>query len=160
TAWPSTPGEIVDGHDVAGLIALLQSYLQGETVAAEVPPGPSLPEPALPKKPTIAPSPEAILKQLIETYGVSGGHEGNVARAVAQLLPAWAKRETDEAGNVWLRWAGNGKSPSIMVVAHQDEIGYEVRSILPDGRLELESKGGGVLAYFMGHAALVHSVNG
>src|SRR5262249_28941117 len=29
-----------------------------------------------------------------------------------------------------------------------------------DGRLELESKGGGVLAYFMGHAALVHSANG
>jgi putative aminopeptidase len=47
-----------------------------------------------------------------------------------------------------------------LVVAHQDEIGYEVHSILPDGRLELESKGGGVLAYFLGHAALVHSANG
>jgi putative aminopeptidase FrvX len=46
------------------------------------------------------------------------------------------------------------------VVAHMDEIGYEVRSIMPDGRLELESKGGGVLAYFLGHAALVHSANG
>jgi putative aminopeptidase FrvX len=160
TAWPSTPGEIVDGHDVAGLIALLQSYLQGETAAAEVPAAQPLAEPALPKKLAIAPSPEAILKQLIETYGVSGGHEGNVAHAIAQLLPPWAKTETDEAGNLWLRWAGNGKSPSIMVVAHQDEIGYEVRSILPDGRLELESKGGGVLAYFMGHAALVHSTNG
>ena len=41
-----------------------------------------------------------------------------------------------------------------------DEIGYEVHSILPDGRLELETKGGGVLAYFLGHAALVHSANG
>src|SRR5262249_17961184 len=28
------------------------------------------------------------------------------------------------------------------------------------GRLELESRGGGVLAYFLGHAALVHSANG
>jgi putative aminopeptidase FrvX len=41
-----------------------------------------------------------------------------------------------------------------------DEIGYEVGSILPDGRLELASKGGGILAYFLGHAALVHSANG
>jgi putative aminopeptidase FrvX len=35
-----------------------------------------------------------------------------------------------------------------------------VRSIGSDGRLELESKGGGVLAYFLGHAGLVHSANG
>jgi putative aminopeptidase len=35
-----------------------------------------------------------------------------------------------------------------------------VHSILPDGRLELETKGGGVLAYVMGHAAFVHSGNG
>ncbi len=41
-----------------------------------------------------------------------------------------------------------------------DEIGYEVRTVLPDGRLELQSRGGGVLAYFLGHAALVHSANG
>src|SRR5262249_45387666 len=165
STWPSTPGEIVDGHDVAGLNTLLQSYFQGETAAIEIPPAQVLAEPAPPKRPSLAPSPEAILKQLIETYGVSGGHEGNVARAIAQLLPPWAKTETDEAGNLWLRWAGNGQSkgpkvPSIMVVAHQDEIGYEVHAIQPDGRLELESKGGGVLAYFMGHAALVHSANG
>jgi len=41
-----------------------------------------------------------------------------------------------------------------------DEIGYEVHSVLADGRLELKDEGGGVLAYFMGHAALVHSGNG
>jgi len=41
-----------------------------------------------------------------------------------------------------------------------DEIGYEVRSVAADGHLELEGKGGGVLAYFLGHAALVHSANG
>jgi putative aminopeptidase len=41
-----------------------------------------------------------------------------------------------------------------------DEIGYEVHSIEPNGHLEVESKGGGVLAYFLGHAALVHSANG
>jgi putative aminopeptidase FrvX len=160
TAWPSTPGEIVDGRDVDALVALVASYLQGKTDVNGIPMVLVMEEPAPPKKPEAAPSPESILKQLIETYGVSGGHEGNVARAINQLLPPWAKTETDEVGNVWLRWAGNGKSPSMMVVAHMDEIGYEVRTILPDGRLELESKGGGVLAYFMGHLAVVHSANG
>src|SRR5262249_14244856 len=183
TAWPSTPGEIVLGQDVIGLARLVEAYLRSEAETAdkgqakkpaetlspealltqlkEIRHGLGLPEPSTPKRPTIAPSPEAILKQLIETYGVSGGHEGNVTRAIAQLLPPWAKTETDEAGNLWLRWPGSSTSnaPTILVVAHQDEIGYEVHAILPDGRLELESKGGGVLAYFLGHAALVHSAN-
>jgi putative aminopeptidase FrvX len=160
TAWPSTPGEVVDGNDVAALIALLTGYLHGEAKKIELPTAKELAEPASPAKPATAPSPESLLKRLIETYGVSGGHEGNVAKAVANLLPPWAKTETDEAGNLWLHWKGNGKGPSIAVVAHQDEIGYEVHSILPDGRLELTSEGGGVLAYFLGHAALVHSANG
>lgn len=160
TAWPSTPAEVVDGHDVASLLTLLESYLQGQSPKIELPAPQTLREPSPPAKPGVAPSPEIILKQLIETYGVSGGHEGNVTEAVRRLLPPWAKTEADEAGNLWLRWKGNGTGPSIAVVAHQDEIGYEVHSILPDGLLELESKGGGVLAYFMGHAALVHSANG
>jgi putative aminopeptidase FrvX len=160
TAWPSTPAEFLDGHDVAALITLLEDYLEGQAQPVEVPSAKILPEPSQPNKPAVAPTGEAILKLLIETYGVSGGHEGNVAKAVTQLLPAWAKTETDQAGNLWLHWHGNGKGPSIVVVAHQDEIGYEVHSILPDGRLELEPKGGGVLAYFLGHAALVHSANG
>jgi putative aminopeptidase FrvX len=120
---------------------------------------PALPAP---QRPATAPSPETILKQLTETYGVSGGHEEHMRDAVSALLPAWAKPETDDAGNLILHWNGGGsaagkKSPSIAVVAHMDEIGYEVHAILPDGRLELESKGGGVLAYFLGHTALVHS---
>jgi putative aminopeptidase FrvX len=168
TAWPSTPAEVIDGHDVVALLTLLENYLQGQAQKIELPAAQALAEP--PPPPTwIVPtlpfarlhaSPEFNLKQLIETYGVSGGHEGNVTKAIALLLPKWAKTQTDEAGNLWLHWQGSGKGPSIAVVAHQDEIGYEVHSILPDGRLELEPKGGGVLAYFLGHAALVHSANG
>jgi putative aminopeptidase FrvX len=164
TAWPSTPAEVIDGHDVLAVLVLLENHLQGQAQKIELSAPKLLQEPSQPKRADKAtpagPSPEIILKRLIETYGVSGGHEANVAKAVANLLPPWAKTETDEAGNVWLRWQGNGKGPSIAVVAHQDEIGYEVHSILPDGRLELASEGGGVLAYFLGHAALVHSANG
>jgi putative aminopeptidase FrvX len=83
-------------------------------------------------------------------------------QAVKQLLPSWANPETDDAGNLVLHWPSpKGHSgPRIVVVAHMDEIGYEVHSVAADGSLELESKGGGVLAYFLGHAGLVHSANG
>jgi putative aminopeptidase FrvX len=162
TAWPSTPSEVIDGNDVAQLVALLEDYLQGAARKIELAEAKPLPEPVTPARPSVAPTPESILKQLIETYGVSGGHEENVRKTVAQLLPSWAKAEVDDAGNVVLHWqaAPGNKSPSVAVVAHMDEIGYEVRAVLPDGRLELQSRGGGVLAYFLGHAALVHSANG
>jgi putative aminopeptidase FrvX len=69
---------------------------------------------------------------------------------------------TDDGGNLVLHIPASSPNPSqrLVVVAHMDEIGYEVHSILPDGRLELKDEGGGVLAYFLGHAALVHSSNG
>ena len=159
TAWPSTPAEYIDSHDLAGLVQLLSLYLQGSSQQVVIPSTTALPEPTLPPRPTAAPGDEAILKRVIETYGASS-HEGYVTKMVAQLLPAWAKPQVDAAGNLVLHWAGNGKGPRIAVVAHQDEIGYEVHTILPDGTLELISKGGGVPAYFDGHDVLVHSGNG
>ena len=169
TAWPSTPAEYIDAGDFGSLTMLLEQYLQGSAqkpVVTLTAMPKNLPVPLAPyhlPRPRSAPSTETILKRLIETYGVSGGHEQNMRDAVTDLLPAWAKPETDDAGNLVLHWGSIGgkasdpKNPSIAVVAHMDEIGYEVHAILPDGRLELESKGGGVLAYFLGHAAVVHS---
>jgi len=165
TAWPSTPAEEIDSHDLLGLTQLLQMYAQG-AITQPAPFTSTSRAPGYPAKPATAPPAETILKDLIETYGVSGGHEAAMRQAVTRLLPAWAKPETDDAGNLVLHWGGatgnapGVKKPSITVVAHMDEIGYEVHAILPDGRLELEPKGGGVLAYFLGHAALVHSANG
>src|SRR5256712_10033095 len=45
---------------------------------------------------------QAVLSQLVESYGVSGA-EGPVRETVKRLLPAWANAETDTAGNLWLR---------------------------------------------------------
>jgi putative aminopeptidase FrvX len=159
TAWPSTPAEYIDSHDLISLSQLMSRYLDGSTIQIETPVASALPEPALPIRPTSIPRDAAILKGVVETYGVSS-HEGNVTKAIGQLLPSWAKPQVDAAGNLILHWAGHGKGPRIAVVAHQDEIGYEVQSVLPDGTLDLISKGGGVPAYFLGHAALVHSANG
>lgn len=160
TAWPSTPAEFLNAHDVTDVAELLENYLQGETSKLEIAAAQPLPEPESPAHLTGAPGNEAILKSLIEAYGVSGGHERYVRETITRLLPSWAKPETDSSGNLILRWGAAGNKPRVLVVAHQDEIGFEVRSVLPDGKLDLGLEGGGVLAYFMGHAAFVHSGNG
>jgi putative aminopeptidase len=160
TAWPSTPAELLDGHDVASLVSLLADYLQGQSQKIDIGEAQALPPRSLPAPVKTAPANEAILKQLSEAYGVSGGHEGAVRETIVRLLPSWAKTETDASGNLILRWGPSSKAAHVLVVAHQDEIGYEVHAVLPDGRLELTTEGEGVLAYFMGHPALVHSGNG
>lgn len=159
TASAATPGEFLDAHDLGHLISLLESYLQGEAAPVNLPAVAPLPEPQLPPRPTAAPSPETILSRLVETYGVSD-HETRVREAVARLLPAWARPQTDSSGNLVLHWPAPGHGPRIVVVAHMDEIGYEVRSILPDGLLEVEDKGGGLPPFFLGHAVWVHTATG
>lgn len=158
--WPSTPGEILQSEDVASLASLIDFYL-GSTPQIHVQSAPTLPEPSAPAHAQITPAVERVLRDLIETYGPSE-HEQNVRAAVTRLLPSWAKPVTDDAGNlvVHLPSSSPTSAKKIVVVAHMDEIGYEVRSFLDDGTLELKEEGTGVLAYFLGHAALVHSSNG
>jgi putative aminopeptidase FrvX len=108
--------------------------------------------------PTIA----QILRRLTETYGASN-HEGLVRDTVKELLPGWAKLETDDAGNLILRLgtaAAGSKTPRILIVAHMDEIGFQVKSISNDGRLEVETLGGMDLSFYEGHPALVHTATG
>jgi len=159
TAWPNTPAEMLDSSDLAGLAKLLEIYAQGgleenttgvpvfrEVITENPPPG-------------TAPPMRKVLRDLVEIYGVSG-HESRVRGAVKFLLPPWAKPETDDAGNLILRVGtapAGTKTPRILVVAHTDEIGFEVKSISKDGRLEVEWCGSGDLSFFAGHPALVHT---
>ena len=96
----------------------------------------------------------SVLAPLIESYGVSG-MEAPVRETVKRLLPAWAKTETDSAGNLWLRM-GQGE-PLVVFVAHMDEIGFTVDSILDDGSLHLRTRGGFFSSLFEGQPALVHT---
>ena len=100
---------------------------------------------------------QAVLAPLVEAYGVSGS-EGPVREAVTRLLPAWARTETDSAGNVWLR-VGQG-APVVVIVAHLDEIGFRVDSIAEDGTLRLTSRGGFFPSLFEAQPALVHTDRG
>jgi putative aminopeptidase FrvX len=70
---------------------------------------------------------------------------------------------TDAAGNLVLH-VGDGKKVAktsrIAFVAHLDEIGYDVKMIEDDGRLQVTVLGGGYSQYFLGHVVLVHEKDG
>jgi len=100
---------------------------------------------------------QSLLAPLIESYGVSGA-EGPVRETVKRFLPAWAKSETDTAGNLWVR-LGQG-NPLVVFVAHMDEIGFRVTTIRDDGSLELEPRGGFIASLFEAQPALVHTDKG
>src|SRR5580704_2998160 len=130
TRWPSTPGEFIDGDDLVALTQLLEMYAQGsaETQAlAHV--NTPLPRPEPPAQAKTAQTPTELVSKLVEAYGVNP-HEEDVRATVLRLLPGWAKAETDaESGDVWVHLGTGKKDPkakSIAVVAHMDEIGFEV----------------------------------
>jgi putative aminopeptidase FrvX len=160
TAWTSTPAEQIAPGDLANLAAMLELYAQGtagqpKQDAAQV-------SDAANAAPAKVSKNESILRSLVESYGMSE-HEGPVREEVLKLLPAWAKPETDGAGNVILHFAVAKtfkKATKVLFIAHMDELGYAVRSISADGRLEVQSRGGGITEFFLGHAVLVHSEKG
>ncbi len=160
TAWPATPAATIDSADLAHLAELLELYLGGSFAPPATTP---LPPPvlAVPAHPSSAPSVPMILKDLVQTSGVSGQEE-RVREAVLRLLPPWVKPTTDPAGNLVFHWNSGqpAKGPSLLFDAHMDEIGFEVRSIDPDGTLEVFSRGGGYLEYFLGHPAIVLTSQG
>jgi putative aminopeptidase FrvX len=100
---------------------------------------------------------QTVIAQLVESYGVSGS-EAPVRETVKRLLPSWAQTETDTAGNLWVR-IGRG-DPVVVFVAHLDEIGYRVDSILDDGTLALRTRGGFFTSLYEAKAALVHGDRG
>jgi putative aminopeptidase len=97
---------------------------------------------------------ERVLTPLIESYGVSG-MEGPVRATVMRLLPSWARTQTDSAGNLWLT-LGRGE-PTVIFVAHLDEIGFRVTGIREDGSLDLSPVGGLFPSLWEAKPALVHT---
>ena len=162
TDWSNTPAELIDTSDLSDLENLLQLYVQGSIAP---PPSSAVRHRASRDDSgpvSNPPSTVEILSRLVASYGVSH-HEERVREWVARLLPKWADPQTDEAGNLILRIgaaASGSKTASLLVVAHMDEIGFEVKSISRDGRLEVEWRGGGELSFFAGHPALVHNAKG
>jgi putative aminopeptidase FrvX len=95
-----------------------------------------------------------VLEPLVESYGVSGMEEP-VRAVVERLLPRWARPETDSAGNLWLT-VGKGE-PTVVFVAHLDEIGFRITAIREDGSLDLTPVGGLFPSLWEAKPALVHT---
>jgi putative aminopeptidase FrvX len=152
TLFPVTPAESVSWNDEGNLERLLEAYVSipksNEGAGGSVGGG----------------SEESTIEALTEAYGASG-HEEAVRKTVLNRLPTWAQKRatTDAAGNLVLH-LGDGKrdakTPRIAIVAHMDEIGYEVKKIQDDGRLLVSVVGGGYTQYFLGHVVLVHKADG
>ena len=156
--YPLTAGEMVDDRDLAALLRQLMHYAG---VSGPVPDAGAVAAkayPPLPPRPTAKPDIHAVLQTLTETYGVSEREE-LPREAVARLLPPWVHPETDAAGNLIVRF-GKAQAPHAVFMAHTDELGFRIRSIAPDGTIELDNKGGGSPAFFWGHPALVHTAAG
>ena len=160
TAWPDTPAEMIDANDLQSLAQFLAGYIQGSQASESV--SKATPAKSNPVAARAVATDSNALRVLVQAYGVSE-HEEEVRQAVSLLLPKWAKTETDAAGNLILHLGtalAGSKTPSVLVVAHMDEIGFTVKSIANDGRLEVEWRGSGSLSYFEGHPALVHTAKG
>ena len=78
-----------------------------------------------------------LLKKLTQAWGVSG-REGNVRSIIYDEIKDYADEIiTDNLGSLIAFKKGTGSGKKIMLSAHMDEIGLQIKKILPDGRLKV-----------------------
>ena len=96
-----------------------------------------------------------VLGKLTDIYAMSG-HEQPMREAILSLVPAWARTSivTDSAGNLVLAMGPNRDTS--VIVAHMDEIGFEVTGIAKDGTLTLRPHGSFFPYLWEGQPALLH----
>jgi putative aminopeptidase FrvX len=148
TRWPVTPAEFVVYRDLGNLEDLLEAYLQIPKPTSGTGGGHGAGVSEL-----------SSLEVLVQAYGPSGNEE-QVREQIKARLPHDAKTVMDSAGNLILHVGDakpDAKTLRIVFVAHTDEIGYQVRSIEPDGRLLVDPIGGGYTEYFQGHLVRINT---
>jgi putative aminopeptidase FrvX len=96
-----------------------------------------------------------ILGKLTDIYAPSG-HEQPMRDAILAMVPDWARRAivTDSAGNLVLAM-GPDRDTSV-IVAHMDEIGFEVTGIAKDGTVSVRPHGSFFPYLWEGQPALLH----
>ena len=152
TLWPVTPAEYASSADADQLQRLLEAYVEVQRPSGGV------------AGSTGSGMTQSVLQALVVAYGASR-HEEAVRQVVLNRLdPRLRSKVTMDVGGNLVLHLGDGKrdakTPRIAIVAHMDEIGYEVKKIEDDGRLQVEVLGGGYMQYFLGHVVLVHEKDG
>lgn len=153
----ATPAEAVSVEEVSTLSALL-ARLVGATPAAEL--SDEQPASRPPPVPEPVDSMETMVRKLVAIAGVSG-NEGPVREELLQLVPSRlaGSTRTDELGNLIVRLGPVG-DPAAMFLAHMDEIGRVVTSMVPSGTVRTASRGGGNLDLFSWQPVSVHGSAG
>ena len=100
----------------------------------------------------------ALEKQFLTLADLPGapGSEWRVRDVLMAALPKWARdiATVDSAGNL-IVVAGPDRNPEA-IIAHMDEVGFEIERILPDGRVTLRGLGGAVVTAWEGRPAYLH----
>src|SRR5687767_12949203 len=101
----------------------------------------------------------ALLKRVVDTPGPSG-YEQAVQRVYREEASKYADEvRTDVMGNV-IAARNPGGSPRIMLAAHADEIGFQIRYISDDGMLYFGNIGGHDAVITVGQRVHVHTSSG
>lgn len=82
-----------------------------------------------------------LLMKLTLASGVSGFEE-KISEIMIDKLGDKAQYKKDNIGSIAFEFAGSSEKPRIMVVGHQDEIGFIVTHVLGNGLLKFHNLGG------------------
>ncbi len=88
---------------------------------------------------------QRIAEDLIRLMAIPGlaGHEGRVRADLKGVLEELGvATSTDVLGNLIATLEGEADAPSVMLIAHMDQLGFVVRRIEPDGFVRVERLGG------------------
>jgi putative aminopeptidase FrvX len=155
--FPGTLSEVVRGVDVVRLMDAV-AQASGIAHAAEPMPLPAVRRagaPVSPMRDSLTPVAE-LLRELSDIYATSG-HESAMRDAVRASIPdRWARQRpiVDSAGNLIV--AAGPERDTVVIVAHQDEIGFDVARITHDGTVMLRPRGGFFRSLWEGQPALLH----
>lgn len=152
------PGSIVESVHATEVRSLLAAALDAAGLPARPPTPVALP---VDTARVLAPRTDAfgpLERQFLALADLPGapGHEWRVRDALLAALPRWARdlARIDTAGNLIVT-AGRDRDP-MAIIAHMDEVGYEIASIQRDGRVTLRTMGGAVSTAWEGRPAYLH----
>jgi putative aminopeptidase FrvX len=78
-----------------------------------------------------------LLNELTQTWGVAGREKKVRAIIEREVAPFADEILTDSMGNLIVLKKGSGAGKKIMLAAHMDEIGFQVKKVEPDGRIRV-----------------------
>ncbi len=99
-----------------------------------------------------------LLENLINLQGISG-NEHEVRNFILKEVKKYSKSiEVDRMGNIIVR--KKGKGPTVMLLAHMDEIGLIIKSIEHDGKIRISNIGGIDPIVLVGHRVEIQTSKG